>query len=154
MNDPLIFITIISWDYLNLTTQAGLIVYGFFKMLLLIRQIWVKDTNCLFDTHTGHKVRMQHSHVASFCSPCCLSNQIHLTLSFVLFLLLVLLTSRICIVERIYISLYLTQIVCKYVAWREQVRLSIVQFIDEACALINGGNFHRFNILNQYFVNI
>jgi hypothetical protein len=30
------------------------------------------------------------------------------------------------------------------------VRLPIVQFIDDARALINGGNFHRFNILNQY----
>jgi hypothetical protein len=36
------------------------------------------------------------------------------------------------------------------VAWREQVRLPIVQFVDDARALINGGNFHRFNILNQY----
>jgi hypothetical protein len=25
-----------------------------------------------------------------------------------------------------------------------------VQFVDDARALINGGNFHRFNILNQY----
>jgi hypothetical protein len=40
--------------------------------------------------------------------------------------------------------------VCKYVAWREQVRLPIVQFVDAARALINGGNFHRINILNQY----
>jgi hypothetical protein len=50
---------------------------------------------------------------------------------------------RICIhvVERILISRDLAQIVCKYVAWREQVRLPIVQFIDNACALINGGNF-------------
>jgi len=39
---------------------------------------------------------------------------------------------------------------CKYVVWREQVRLPIVQFVDDAAALINGGNFHRFNILNQY----
>jgi len=38
----------------------------------------------------------------------------------------------------------------KCVVWREQVRLPIVQFVDDACALINGGNFHRFNILNQY----
>jgi hypothetical protein len=30
------------------------------------------------------------------------------------------------------------------------VRLPIVQFADDARALINGGNFHRFNILNQY----
>ena len=44
----------------------------------------------------------------------------------------------------------LTHIVCKYAAWREQVRLPIVQFVDDARALINGGNFHRFNILNQY----
>jgi hypothetical protein len=28
-----------------------------------------------------------------------------------------------------------------YVAWREQVRLPIVQFVDDARALINGGNF-------------
>jgi hypothetical protein len=26
----------------------------------------------------------------------------------------------------------------------------IVQFVDDARALINCGNFHRFNILNQY----
>ena len=38
----------------------------------------------------------------------------------------------------------------KYVAWWEQVRLLIVQFVDDARALINGINFHRFNILNQY----
>jgi hypothetical protein len=31
---------------------------------------------------------------------------------------------------------------------REQVRLPIVQFVDNARALINGGNFNRFNILN------
>jgi hypothetical protein len=30
------------------------------------------------------------------------------------------------------------------------VRLPIVQFADDAHALINGGNFNRFNILNQY----
>ena len=30
---------------------------------------------------------------------------------------------------------------CMYVAWREQVRLPIVQFVDDARALINGGNF-------------
>ena len=30
------------------------------------------------------------------------------------------------------------------------MRLPIVQFIDDARALTNGGNFHRFNILNQY----
>jgi hypothetical protein len=30
------------------------------------------------------------------------------------------------------------------------VRLPIVQFVDDACALISGRNFHRFNILNQY----
>jgi hypothetical protein len=29
-------------------------------------------------------------------------------------------------------------------------RLPIVQFVDDARALINGGNFHRFNILNKY----
>ena len=29
-------------------------------------------------------------------------------------------------------------------------RLPIVQFVDDAHALINRGNFHRFNILNQY----
>ena len=29
-------------------------------------------------------------------------------------------------------------------------RLPIVQFLDDARALINRGNFHRFNILNQY----
>ena len=29
-------------------------------------------------------------------------------------------------------------------------RLPIVQFVDDARALINGGNFNRFNILNQY----
>ena len=29
-------------------------------------------------------------------------------------------------------------------------RLPIVQFVEDVCALINGGNFHRFNILNQY----
>ena len=29
-------------------------------------------------------------------------------------------------------------------------RLHIVQFVDDARALINGGNFHGFNILNQY----
>jgi len=28
-------------------------------------------------------------------------------------------------------------------------KLLIVQFLDDACALINGGNFYRFNILNQ-----
>ena len=39
---------------------------------------------------------------------------------------------------------------CMYVAWREQVRLPIVQFIDDAHALINGENVHHFNILNQY----
>jgi hypothetical protein len=41
-------------------------------------------------------------------------------------------------------------LVCKYVAWREQVRLPIVQFVDDARALIIGENYHRFNILNQY----
>ena len=30
------------------------------------------------------------------------------------------------------------------------MRLPIVQFIDDARALTNGGNFHRFNILSQY----
>ena len=30
------------------------------------------------------------------------------------------------------------------------MRLPIVQFIDDVRALINGRNFHRFNILNQY----
>jgi hypothetical protein len=49
------------------------------------------------------------------------------------------------------ISRDLTLNVYKYVAWREQVRLPIVQFVDDVRALINGGNFHRFNILNQYF---
>ena len=28
-----------------------------------------------------------------------------------------------------------------YVGWREQVRLPIVQFVDDARALINGGHF-------------
>ena len=37
-----------------------------------------------------------------------------------------------------------------YVVWREQVRLPIVLFVDDVRALINGGNFHHFNILNQY----
>ena len=58
--------------------------------------------------------------------------------------------SRIYLVERIYISRDLTYIVCKYVTWREQVRFTTVQFVDDANALTNGGNFHRFNILNQY----
>jgi hypothetical protein len=31
------------------------------------------------------------------------------------------------------------------------VRLPIVQIVDNARALINGGNIHRFNILNQNF---
>ena len=30
---------------------------------------------------------------------------------------------------------------CIDVAWREQVELPIVQFVDDARALINGGNF-------------
>jgi len=30
---------------------------------------------------------------------------------------------------------------CKYVVWQEQVRLPIVEFVDDARALINGGNF-------------
>ena len=34
-------------------------------------------------------------------------------------------------------------------AGREQVRLPTVHFVDNAGALINGGNFHCFNILNQ-----
>jgi len=29
---------------------------------------------------------------------------------------------------------------------REQVRLPTVHFVDDAGAVINGGNFHRFNI--------
>jgi hypothetical protein len=33
---------------------------------------------------------------------------------------------------------------------REQMRLPIVQFVDDARALINDGNFNRSNILNQY----
>ena len=33
---------------------------------------------------------------------------------------------------------------------REQARLPIVQFANDASAVINGGNFNRFNILNQY----
>ena len=33
---------------------------------------------------------------------------------------------------------------------QEQVRLPIVQFVDDAHALINGGNFDRFNILKAY----
>jgi hypothetical protein len=38
----------------------------------------------------------------------------------------------------------------KYFHFRPEVRLPIVQFVDDARTLINGGNFHRFNILNQY----
>jgi hypothetical protein len=38
----------------------------------------------------------------------------------------------------------------KYVAWREQVKLPTVLFVDDVRALINGENVHHFNILNQY----
>ena len=30
------------------------------------------------------------------------------------------------------------------------MRLPIVQFVDDVRALINGGNLHHFNILNQF----
>ena len=30
------------------------------------------------------------------------------------------------------------------------MRLPIVQFVDDVSALINGGNLHHFNILNQF----
>jgi hypothetical protein len=42
----------------------------------------------------------------------------------------------------------------KYVAWREQVRLTIVQFVDDVHALINGGNFLSFQHFKPAFVNI
>jgi hypothetical protein len=32
------------------------------------------------------------------------------------------------------------------------MRLPIVQFVDDVRAFINGGNFHRFNIFNQYLI--
>ena len=44
-------------------------------------------------------------------------------------------------------------IVCKYVAWREQMRLPIMQFVDDVRALFNGGNFHRFKHFKPVFVN-
>jgi hypothetical protein len=44
--------------------------------------------------------------------------------------------------RRIWISGDATYIVCKYFAWREQVRLPIVQFVDDARAFINGGHLY------------
>jgi hypothetical protein len=40
------------------------------------------------------------------------------------------------------------------VAWREQVELPIVQFVDDARALINGGNFLSLQHFKPVFVDI